>query len=93
VHSWNEGWHKILPRCFIIKGKFNANYFKWVLYGGMIKPSCGTTITTTCWLMNWCVAIAIHVAIGPSYEVAAHVHAGYVIRERIIEFNVKSMGG
>ena len=25
---WNEGWHKILPRCFIIKGKFYANYFK-----------------------------------------------------------------
>jgi len=28
VHSWNEGWHKILPRCFIVKGKFYANYFK-----------------------------------------------------------------
>ena len=34
VHNWNEGWHKILPRCFIIKGKFmpttlmmSNNYF------------------------------------------------------------------
>ena len=28
---------------------------KWV-YCGMIKPSCRTTKTTTCWLTNWCVA-------------------------------------
>ena len=27
VRSWNEGWHKILPGYFIIKGKFYANYF------------------------------------------------------------------
>ena len=26
-HSLNEGWHKIISRCFIIKREFYANYF------------------------------------------------------------------